>query len=639
MSQRFSLTHDTLARDLPMILRLAGIGLICFVWCQVVGWVLSYLNALNAGGYLASMPLLIASGVFFWRATSPHIARPFAIAKWWRRLKSSPALAAWSVISSTILIGAIAHAPSNYDALTYRLPRLLYWLQENHWHWIDSDHRQSISGVGFEWMMAPFIALTHSDRGLFLINFIPFLLLPGLFFLAACGLGIRRGVAKWWMWVWPMAFGIALQAGSIGNDLLPAALALASLAFAAQALRCKPWLCLFLSALAAASMTSVKATSIPLALPLGIYWLWVAWQKLGWRGSSTVILATIPAATLSSFLPIAFACTVYTGAWSGNPHNRHGAEAGHPVAGVIGNSIEIGSGLIQPPVFPGCTKANTILQRLAEEQAWYRWTKKNYYLFKVNLGREIPMEESAGVGLAITTLALIALFSRQLSKKAYLIPYSTIQYTLLVATAIALLAFMSKMGTGGVARLALPYIPLMLLCCLFGLRRQPPLKCRTNMALQLIPAAFLIPSLIFNPNRPLLPVASLASQPGMPQAIKERISSVYEAYQNRATILMPLQQRIPQGETIGFAGEGDHSALGLFKPYGSRKVIHLTPRSEDHLNWIIGTTEGLEAHLKITLAEWKSKNQFEKIEEVQIVSKASGGPETWFIYKRLPPKP
>jgi hypothetical protein len=623
-------------KDLPTILRLSGVWIIFVVWSQISGWGLSGLGALNTTGYLFSSLLLLAAVAAFLQKTAPQAPSRLSVARVWRHLKSSPALIAWSIVAAFILTGAILHAPSNYDAVTYRLPRTLYWLQENQWHWIDGlDHRQNVSAAGFEWMMAPWLAITRSDRLLFLLNFLPFLLLPGLFFVAARGLGIRPHVARWWMWVWPMAYGITLQAGSIGNDLVPAALALASLAFAAHALRGRPLLCLFLSALAAAAMTGIKATSLPLGLPLGAYWLWVAWKTLGWRRASSVALTSLPFALPASFLPMALACTIHTGVWTGNPENRHGAEAGHPVAGIIGNSLEILGGMVQPPLLPGSKTINASLQKLIEDEAWYRWAIDQYPRFVSSVGQELPMEEYSGIGLGVTALLLLTLSSRILTKGIRNNPHSQLQRGILIALIVAVLAFMSKMGVGGAVRLSLPYLPLVILCFLFGTRHLGRSKSRSLTLIQLIPAFCILPALILNPNRPLVPVNLWSTHEALPAAFKQRIAAVYAAYQGRASILSPLQAQIPPGVTIGFAGGGDHSALGLFKPYGTRRIVNLSPRTEDKLNWVIATNEEFERRMGVSLNEWEAQKEFEKVTELEIVSKVAAGPEKWGVYKRI----
>ena len=636
MPSKYPKFSDLSNQAIPTVLRYAGIWLILVVWCQLVGWTLSWFGALTISGYMAASPVALVAIIGFWYATRPIVVRSFSSRSWLRRAKTSPALLAWCLVTLLIFIGAATNPPSNYDGVTYRLPRLLYWLQENRWHWIDGlDMRQNVSAVGFEWMMAPFIFFTRSDRGLFLINFLPFLLLPGLFFVASSGLGVRKKVARWWMWVWPMAYGIALQAGSIGNDLVPASLALASLAFAAHALRERPVFWLFLSALAAAAMTGIKATSLPLALPLGVYWLWVAWNTLGWYSAARVAVTSIPLVLPASFLPMALLCIINTGVWTGNPNNRHGAEAGHPVAGIIGNSLEILGGMVQPPLLPASKTINESIQQLIEDQEWYRWSIEHYPRFKIALGNELPMEEFSGLGLGITALLFLALSSSIFIKGIHSKPHSQLQRAIIIGLIVAVLTFLSKMGTGGAVRLSLPYLPLVILCFLFGVRNMRHAKYPSLVMMQLIPALFILPAIILNPNRPLLPVDLLSTNEALPSAFKQRIVNVYEAYQNRASILSPLLEQVPSGVTIGFAGGSDHSALGLFKPYGSRRVVNLSPRTEDEVNWIIATEEGFERRMDFTLNEWKALKKFEKVTDLEIVSKVSAGSEKWFVYKRI----
>ena len=77
---------------------------------------------------------------------------------------------------------------------------------------------------GLEWLSAPLLLFTKSDRGLFLVNFLPFLLLPGLIFSVLTRLGVRARVAWHWMWLLPTGYNFLLQGGSLGNDTDPGGL-------------------------------------------------------------------------------------------------------------------------------------------------------------------------------------------------------------------------------------------------------------------------------------------------------------------------------------------------------------------------------------------------------------------------------
>ena len=623
--------------ELPQVLRFAGLGLIYVAWCQASGWLLSAIGSLNTTGYLAASPVLLGLALWFWTATRPAAAKRLSFPKWLRRIKTSPSLAAWCVVTLLILLGAVINPPSNYDGLTYRLPKLLYWLQENRWHWIDAlDFRLNITGAGFEWMSAPFILFTRSDRGLFLLNFLPFLLLPGLFFVAAGGLGIRLRTARWWMWVWPMAYGIAMQAGSIGNDMVGAALALASLAFAAQALRGSPYLCLFLSALAAAAMTGIKATTLPLGLPLGIYWLWIACKTLGWRRTTALGAALLPLAILLSFLPVAVACSFHTGRWNGNPGDRYGFEPKNPIAALAGNSMDFSFSLFAPPLAPGSGGINNRFDQYVSGQRWNTWIKANYGCFNPSLLQDMPTEEGAGIGLGITLAALL-LAAKRPKRRSLRQPSGTaIGLAFPLATLLAMLAFMAKSGVGGTPRLMVPFIPLLLLAviCWRYRKTQPVHACHS--LLSVIPAVFLLPALFLNPNRPLLPTSFLTQLPGLPESVRTRMTQVYQTYSIRGELLAPFRDKIPTGELVGFAGGGDNSAYSLFKPFGTRHVTNLSPRTLDSVQWILATREGFERRLGMPLEQWEPASGFTKTYQETIVSRVSTGPEDWLLYQKTP---
>jgi hypothetical protein len=96
-----------------------------------------------------------------------------------------------------VFLGAVLYPPTNYAALSYHMPRVLHWLAEGRWHWIHTPvNRMNYSGCAFEWLTAPLLLFSRSDRALFLLNFISFLLLPGLMFSVCTRLGIRERVAS-----------------------------------------------------------------------------------------------------------------------------------------------------------------------------------------------------------------------------------------------------------------------------------------------------------------------------------------------------------------------------------------------------------------------------------------------------------
>ena len=176
----------------------------------------------------------------------------------------------FAVLALLVFLGGVLYPPSNYTGLNYRLARVLQWLAHGQWCWIHTPNfRMNDRACGFEWLTTPLLLFTRSDRALFLINFIPFLLLPGLVFSVFTRLGVRPRVAWHWMWLLPTGYNFLLQAGGIANDIFPAVYALAALDFG-----CRAWVSrrpadLWHSLLAAALLTGAKASNLPLAAAVG----------------------------------------------------------------------------------------------------------------------------------------------------------------------------------------------------------------------------------------------------------------------------------------------------------------------------------------------------------------------------------
>ena len=73
-----------------------------------------------------------------------------------------------------IFLGGVIYPPTNYTGLTYRVERVLQWLDHGQWWWIHTpNYRMNDRACGIEWLYAPLLLVTKSDRALFLVNFIP----------------------------------------------------------------------------------------------------------------------------------------------------------------------------------------------------------------------------------------------------------------------------------------------------------------------------------------------------------------------------------------------------------------------------------------------------------------------------------
>lgn len=248
------------------MLALVRIWIVISALATLAGWTLSAFGQLNRAGY--GIFFLIAAAVTrllqkdFRLGPQKKIAR-----KIFHRFRH-PLPFCFGALAVLIFASGIIHIPDNYTGLTYRCGRVLQWLAHGSWFWIHTSvYRMNDRACGIEWLTAPVLLFTHSLRPLFLLNFIPFLLLPGLIFSLFMRLGVNARVARQWMWLLPTGYIFLLQAGSIANDTFPTVYALAAIDFALRAKKSNRISDFYFSILAAALMTGAKASNLPLLLP------------------------------------------------------------------------------------------------------------------------------------------------------------------------------------------------------------------------------------------------------------------------------------------------------------------------------------------------------------------------------------
>ena len=234
------------------------------------GWGLSAIHQLNPRGYAYAL-VLLATGLV-WREQRRHFAgwESLGSSRVARRMKRALPMS-FLVLSALTLLGALLYLPDNFDALVYRVPRILHWLAHGQWHWVHTAFpRLNVRACGQEWVIAPLIALTGSLRWTFLPSFISFLLLPGLFFSMFTRMGSKPRVAWHFMWLCPTGYCYLTEAGGLANDIMGATFGLAAFDFALRLRRSGRVEDLWYFLLAAALLTGAKASNLLLMLPLGL---------------------------------------------------------------------------------------------------------------------------------------------------------------------------------------------------------------------------------------------------------------------------------------------------------------------------------------------------------------------------------
>lgn len=625
------------------------------VLATVAGWGLSAAGQLNRSGYavvIVAAVLGFSGTLLGWRGCASPLrrnARPgcrpaagrAAIGLGWRRFRRRfrrPLPFCFAALAALVLLGGVLYPPTTHTAFTYRIPRVLHWLAEGRWHWIHTiSPRLNDRACGMEWLSAPLLLFTKSDRTLFLLNLVPFLLLPGLIFSVFSRLGVRPRVAWHWMWLAPTGYTFLLQAGSAANDAFPTVYALAAVDFG-----CRAWVSrrpgeLWLSLLSAALLTGAKASNLPLLLPWAVL---VAASVSGRsrpvagikaRDASRGLLQSAesgkprPAARLTgrpaatggvlllaatvSFLPTAALNLHYCGDWSGLHLERAGMEMKNPWVGLWGNGFLLLLHNLAPPVFPAASWWNTSALSLLPP-ALARPLEANFENGFQQV-KELPTEDWAGLGFGLSVLVLVSFLAGLAGARrttchflARFIPATRrslsppegrtdvaapvfrrdalptrLRWGVMIAAWMALAAYCVKSGMNDGARLISPYYPLLLPLLLLSPRQSAIVRRRwwRWLAGAVVGLAFLV--LALTPGRPLWPAQAVlskarASHPG--QRLLARALNVYAVYAGRSDPLANVRALLPPGlRVVGFLADGNDIDISLWRPFFERRVEHV----------------------------------------------------------------
>jgi hypothetical protein len=621
-----------------------------WIWISVLataaGWSLSAIGQLNRIGYAGVCVVLV--GLLYLTRCSPK--RAVKVLRFnrarihWRFRHALPL--GFALLAFLVLLGGLLYPPTNHTGLTYRTPRVLNWLAEEHWFWIHTPNfRMNNRACGFEWLSAPLLLFTRSDRLLFLLNFFPFLLLPGLIYSVFTRLGVRPRVAWNWMWLIPSGYSFLLQAGTIGNDTFPAAYALAAVAFAGRAWasgKAADW---SFAVLSAALLTGAKASNLPLLLPWAI--LAVPLVRV-WARQPMMAIAVALLAALVSFLPTAALNIVYCGDWSGLKLERAGMDMKDPVTGIWGNVLLLLLHNFVPPVFPPAGWWNQSILSLLPSAIVQPLVANFENGFHQVL--ELQTEDWAGFGFGPSLLVLIS-FLAAFHYRRRGIPFQAsrvqpipqlVRRLALVSPWIALLAFCIKSGMVTGARLISPYYPLLLPLLLVASGHEVLVRTRWWRRLALAVLVLALPVIVLTPSRPLWPARTILSRlqnSGAGQRYIERGLKAYSVYAYRHDPLADIRALVPANvRQIGFMGHEDDMDISLWRPFGQRRVQHILITDsaaqirQRKIDYAVVGGANLAAR-GMPLADWLQKTDAELLATRTATVKVTEGPQPWYFVR------
>ena len=619
-----------------------------WVWiCAALGcagWGLSTVHALDARGY--ALVLVVGLLLLRWRQTViPTGILAFHEFRFCRSILR-PLPLAFVVLTGLMLLGGMLYPPSNYDGMTYRIPRVLHWLAAGQWHWIHTVYpRVNARACGFEWVSAPLILFFHSDRPLFLINVISFLLLPGLVYSVFTRLGVRPRVAWHWMWIMPTGYCFLIQAGSSGNDLFGAPFVLAAIDFALRARTSHRARDFFGSILAAALMTSAKTSDLPLLLVWGVAIL-PSWSLVfRWPLRLAVVCSV---AVACSFLPTALLNQHYCGDWTGWKSEGIPFKSDPPLR-LAANVVLVTLQNLTPPLFPFASQWNTFatnhIPPALSLRLHHTVVEPEAAEFVLS---EMQIEETAGLGPGVLLLVLASLVAGFWHRRTWFDPaawnflFARWQTSLRWLPFISLLALLSQSEVAPISRILAPYYALLLPVCLAGpaqtwvvTRRWWP----KALAVVFLLAAGL---LVVNPARPLFPAGTIfttlcAHYPD--SHLITRADTVYALYHDRNEAFAPaLAQLPPDLKVLGLFTYDDPEA-SLWRPFGSRRILHVRPEDtadylkQEGIEYVLINTRKMPDFFHVTPAEWVQHLHASVVKIIPLTLRVSEGTVDWWLVK------
>ena len=611
-----------------------------WIWVSVLatlsGWILSASGQLNRIGYAILLGVEIAVLWYVRGQLGPIIPRP-RVRKILRRFRR-PLPLSFAALAALVFLGGVIHVPDNYTGLAYRVARVLQWLSHDHWLWVHTEnYRMNDRACGFEWLAAPVLCFTHSLRPLFLVNFLPFLLLPGLIFALLIRLGVRRRVAWQWMWLLPTGYNFLLQAGSIANDTFPTVYALAAVVFALRARESGNTSDAWHSILAAALLVGAKASNLPLLLP----WVVAIFPALPWLRRRVIATASVLVISLAvSFVPTAILNIHYCGDWSGAKLEPSVMTVANPLVAFIGNVFQLLLDNLWPPFCPFANAWNQHAPQVVPHFLASISGRFNNGIFHVG---ELPTEDWAGLGLGLSVLLAVSVaakfFAHRPGKCSIFRPSLS---ALAIFPWLALLIYCAHSGMDTAARLIAPYYPLLLPALLAWAGPERILRSRWWHVLvgsHLVVAAMVV---VLTPDRPLWPartmLANLAERHPS-SGLLARAQDVYVVYAKRADSLADVRDLLPpDAKRIGFAGGADDCDLSLWLPLGSRQVEHIllsdppeTIRAQ-HFDCVVLGGDNLR-YRGVTLGDWLKPMNAEVIGTTNVTLKVSEGPRSWYVVR------
>ncbi len=584
------------------------------------GWGLSF------AGHLGWMPVVALVWFFAVAGAAARAGRGM----WgtaWRELRPSLLFWPFLLLLGLICLVAALYPPTVHDSLSYRLPRILIWLQNGEIsHVPAADNRLNYMPHNWELVALPLFRLT-GDSLLEAQNILSWIL---LYFVGLSWAGRfcpNPSLHRWLAVIGCAAYLPVLQACRSSNDLFAIVFVLLAAWFFLWARdRSSPW-DLIWSGLA----LSLAAGTKPHYAVLAPIWILGTLFFFPWRKHfGTLFLAgavVTPLILVTSPLP-AFLLNQATYDSPMGPVEDSKLSAGSPQERMAAGIVMTVAGNLQPPLNPMARK----MESWVDGKARAAGIKER--LPKFGFGQtEIPLVDGAGLGIFASLAWLLGITVAIRWRKES--PASI--WFLAGAGSAGFLIASSQVLPGSIARSFLGMIYLGLPLVFFGLGMARPVWVKGLAALTALSAALVIS---ITPSNPLWPASTVAEwmETNRPDSPLSSLVSRYSMFAERYTSGKSLAAQVPPGEPILAVMGGGEPLLQLWQPYRVPRRVQFLPRGnvlppDLVAEYIICGGISDQGHRPLLAELEQNTNRFLLVDTRDYVSRLQNGPRPWRLYR------
>jgi hypothetical protein len=540
-----------------------------------------------------------------------------------------------------ISAAALIHPPTVHDSLSYRLPRILLWLQENQVSHISvADERINFMTHVWELVSLPFFRAI-GDNLLEWQNIVSWL----LFFLCSIGLTemfVANPVLRRWIAIsGAAAYLPLLQACRTSNDLFALVFVMLSVWFflRARTSHCVGALLWSILALALAAGTKPHYALLVPFWGAAVFLFYPVVKQ--WKPLLSAAIIAAPVVAVCSPLPT-FLLNYNTFGSPMGPIEASGMAEGVVWKRVSASALMFAWANMQLPVNPLAGAVNSITDSLTEAFA-LRVDVPKFLLVQY----EVPLVDAASLGLPTLVLWIFGLICAWKYRRH--IPPET-----WICAAVGFTSFIIAVSFVMPVTLARSFIGFVFLfwpLVLSGLGHGRPLLVKWLVIASVLCGAVAVAA---TPSNPLWPARSFAKwlDHRAPESKIAAMASKYAAFTTRYNAGKDLVSRVPGSASL-VAVVGSEPLLQLWSPYREgRKVVFIASGDElPEAEFVIvgGVSYGQETvaqtspkkrydaeamHGDLVRNLSEGKLPYKLVAQEQYISMLQLGPQEWRLYQK-----